>query len=205
VGGGEVGARKAEHLVFCGARVVVLARELVFALKRLKQEGRIEHIEADYEAAYLNGAFMVIGATNNAEVNKKISTDARVLGIMVNIADDPLQCDFIQPAVVRQGDLVISVSTGGKSPALAKKLKAELEASFGQEYAIFLDIMGKLREERMVRGCPVEENKRIFTALINSAILDHIREGNPEGVNDCLRDIVAMEMDLTGFKQIGKG
>lgn len=205
VGGGEVGARKAEGLIVCGARVVVLSRVLAPSLEKMKQEGRIDHVETDYEASYLSGAFMVIGATDSAEVNKKIAADARALGIMVNVADDPLRCDFILPAVVRQGDLLIAVSTGGKSPALAKKLRAELDASFGQEYATLLDIMGKMREERMARGCPAEENKRIFTALVNSDILYHIRAGNPDGVSDCLRDVVAMEMELTGFEKIGKG
>jgi precorrin-2 dehydrogenase/sirohydrochlorin ferrochelatase len=205
VGGGEVGARKANGLVVCGARVVVLSRELAPPLEKMKQEGRIDHIEADYEASYLSGAFMVIVATDNAEVNKTISADARALGIMINVADGPGQCDFILPAVVRQGDLVISVSTGGRSPALAKKLRAELEASFGKEYATLLGIMGKTREERMARGCSVEENKRIFAALVNSDILDHIRAGNPDGVQGCLQDIAAIEMDLTGLATVGKG
>jgi precorrin-2 dehydrogenase/sirohydrochlorin ferrochelatase len=205
VGGGEVGAGKAEGLAVCGARVVILSRELAPHLEKMKQEGRIEHIEADYEASYLGGAFLVIGATNSAEVNQKVAADAGALGIMVNIADDPGQCDFILPAVVRQGDLVISVSTGGKSPALARKLKVELDAFFGQEYSILLDIMGSVREERLVRRCSVEENKRIFTALVNSDILDHIRAGSREGVKDCLRDAGAPELELTRFETGGKG
>ncbi|MDP2268400.1 MAG: hypothetical protein Q8K46_04440, partial [Deltaproteobacteria bacterium] len=87
----------------------------------------------------------------------------------------------------------------------AKKLRAELDASFGQEYAILLDIMGKMREERMAQGCPAEENKRIFTALVNSDILDHIRTGNPDGIINCLRDVVAMDRELTGLEKTGKG
>jgi precorrin-2 dehydrogenase / sirohydrochlorin ferrochelatase len=205
VGGGEVGARKAEGLAVCGARVVVLSRELAPSLEKMKQEGRIDHIETDYEASYLSGALMVIGATNSAEVNQKIAADARALGIMVNIVDDPGQCDFILPAVVQQGDLVISVSTGGKSPALARKLRAELGASFGQEYAKLLDIMGKVREERLARGCPAEENKRILTALVNSDILDHIRAENPGGVKSCLREAGVREREITGFETGGKG
>lgn len=205
VGGGEVGARKAEGLIVCGARVVVLSRELTPSLEKMKQAGLIDHVEADYEASYLSGAFMVIGATDCGEVNKKIAADARALGIMVNVVDDPGQCDFILPAVVRQGDLLISVSTGGKSPALAKKVRAELETTFGQEYATLLAIMGKVREERLARGCPGEENKGIFTALVNSDLLDRIRAGNPDGVKDCLRDVGNLEMELTAFEQIGKG
>lgn len=195
MGGGEVGARKAENLVGCDARVVVVSRELAPALKKMKQSGRIHHIETDYDAAHLRGAFLVIGATDSAEVNEKIAGDARTLGILVNIADDPGQCDFILPAVVRQGDLLIAISTGGKSPALAKKLRAELETCFGQEYAKLIDIMGKIREERMSRGCPAEENKRIFAALVNSDILDRLRAGTPDSIQDCLRDVLAMEKE----------
>jgi precorrin-2 dehydrogenase/sirohydrochlorin ferrochelatase len=205
VGGGEVGARKAEGLIICGARVVVLSRKLSPPLQNMKREGRIDHVEADYESSYLSGAFMVIGATDHAEVNKIIAADARALGIMVNIADDPWRCDFTLPAVVRQGDLVIAVSTGGKSPALAGKLRAELEVSFGQEYATLLDIMGKVREERLARGCSAAENKTIFTELVNSGLLDRIRAGDLDGVKDCLRDAVAVEMELTGFDKTGKG
>jgi precorrin-2 dehydrogenase/sirohydrochlorin ferrochelatase len=205
VGGGEVGARKAEGLAVCGAQVVVLSRELTPPLEKMKQEGRIDHIDNDYAASYLSGALMVIGATDSAEINQKIAADAGALGIMVNIADDPGQSDFILPAVVRQGDLVISVSTGGKSPALARKLRAELEASFGQEYSTLLDIMGKVRKERLARGCPAEENKRIFTAIVNSDILDHIRKGNPDEVKDCLRYVGALEKELTGAETGGKG
>ncbi|MDP2268159.1 MAG: bifunctional precorrin-2 dehydrogenase/sirohydrochlorin ferrochelatase, partial [Deltaproteobacteria bacterium] len=84
VGGGEVGARKVENLIVCGARVVVIGRELTPTLEKLKQSGRIEHIEADYEASCLNGAFMIIGATDSAEINKQIAADARALGILVN-------------------------------------------------------------------------------------------------------------------------
>jgi len=205
VGGGAVGARKAEGLIVCGARVVVFSRDLAPSLEKLKQEGLIEHVEADYEASCLSGAFMVIGATDSDEVNRTIAADAGALGIMVNIADDPGQCDFILPAVVRQGDLLISVSTGGKSPALAKQLRAELESSFGQEYAMLLDIMADVRKERMARGCAAEDNKRIFTALVNSDILDHIRAGNGPGVQACLRDVGARERESIGFDERGKG
>ena len=205
VGGGEVGARKAEGLIVCGARVTLLSRELTPSLAKLKQEGRIDHVKADYEAAYLSGAFLVIGATDSAEVNSKIADDARALSILVNIADDPGRCDFILPALVRQGDLLLTVATGGKSPALAKKVRTELEASFGREYAILLDIMGKVREERLALGCPAEENKRIFTALANSDLLDQIRAGSAKGVKDCLRNVGVPEMELNGFEQMVKG
>jgi precorrin-2 dehydrogenase/sirohydrochlorin ferrochelatase len=192
-------------LAICGARVVVISRQLASDLGKMKREGRIDHVEADYEASYLNGALLVIGATDCPEVNEKIAADARALGIMVNIADDPERCDFILPAVSRKGELLISVSTGGKSPALAKKLRAELDASHGQEYAILLDIMGSVRNERLARGYPAAENKRIFTALINSPLLDYIRAGKLDEVQGCIREIAAIQGDTSGLTTLGKG
>ena len=202
VGGGTVGERKAERLLKCGALVAVVSRELTPALERMKNEGWIEHIDAEYDAAHLDLAFMAIGAASRDEVNKKISEDARARGILVNIADDPGRGDFILPSLVERGDLVIAVSTGGKSPALAKKLRKELESSFGREYAVFLDIMGDLREQALVWGSSSEENRRIFEAIVNSDVLCNIKKGNWEGVKGRLLEIAGIGVRLNG-KGIG--
>lgn len=204
MGGGAVGERKAERLLKCGARVAVVSRELTPALERMKNEGSIEHIDAEYDAVHLDLAFMAIGAASRDEVNKKLSEDARARGILANIADDPGSGDFVLPSVVEQGDLVIAVSTGGKSPALAKKLRKDLESLFGQEYAVFLDIMGDLREQALVGGSSSEENRRIFEAIVNSDILRNIKEGNWEGVKGRLMEIAGAGVRLNG-KGIGAG
>jgi len=131
VGGGEVGQRKAERLLECGARVTVVGRELTRRLEGLVREGRVGHIAADYDKSHLEGVFLVIGATDDGDVNERIFRDARRKGVLANIVDDPGRCDFILPALCRQGDLVITVATGGRSPALAKKLRQELEERYG--------------------------------------------------------------------------
>ncbi len=120
----------------------------------MQGEGRIVHRETDYEEALIRGAFLVIGATDSDAVNGRIAMDARALGIPVNIVDDPARCDFILPSVVERGDLAIAVSTGGKSPALAKKLRTELEDAYGPEYAILLRDPG---------GAPGEGDRRRTT------------------------------------------
>jgi len=203
IGGGEVGARKVERLLDCGAQVVVVSLELTTFLEGLREEGRISQVAAEYAAAYLEGAYIVIGATNNDEVNSRIFADARSRGILVNIADDPLHCDFILPALVRQGDLQIAISTGGKSPALARKLREDLAPSFGPEYAKFIDLMGELRERVKAQGYTAAENKRIFDKLVHSDLLHRLREGNGAGVRECLRGLAGPDMEFTGCQATG--
>jgi precorrin-2 dehydrogenase/sirohydrochlorin ferrochelatase len=197
VGGGNVSERKVGSLLACGARVEVVGKTLTPALAGLKGEGRIVHREADYHADQIRGAFLVIGATDNDVVNERISRDARARGIPVNIVDDPARCDFILPSVVERGDLAIAVSTGGRSPALAKKLRTELEGAYGPEYARLLDILGELREKVIAGGRPSSENRELFEAVVASDILDHIRAGRWERVEALIRELTGVKMEVS--------
>jgi len=195
VGGGNVAERKIERLLACGARVEVIGKVLTPALAALKANGQIVHHEADYEEPLIRGAFLVIGATDSSEVNGRISGDARSLGILVNIADEPARCDFILPSIVERGALSIAVSTGGKSPALAKKLRMELDALYGPEYSILLEIMGKLREKMIVEGRSSAENRERFEAVVNSEILGHIRKKRWKAIKALIVDRTGIEME----------
>jgi precorrin-2 dehydrogenase / sirohydrochlorin ferrochelatase len=196
VGGGNVAERKVERLLVCGARVEVVAKRLTPALATLAEEGKIVHHGSDYDEARIRGAFLVIGATDSDIVNEKIATDSRGLGIPVNIVDDPARCDFILPSIIEQGDLAIAVSTGGKSPALAKRLRTELETAYGPEYAILLRIMGKLRERVIAGGRPSAENRERFEAVVSSPILDHIRAGRWKEVEELIKELTGVEMEV---------
>lgn len=196
VGGGNVAERKVERLLACGACVEVVGKKLTPTLAALAREGRIVHNDTDYEEALIHGAFLVIGATDSDKVNGRIAMDARALGIPVNIVDEPARCDFILPSIVERGDLAIAVSTGGKSPALAKKLRAELEVAYGQEYAILLQIMGELREKIIADGRPSAENREHFEAVVSSRILDHIRAGRWKEVKALIRELTGVEMEV---------
>lgn len=196
VGGGKVAERKIERLLACGARVEVVGKVLTPALDALKENRRIVHHETDYEEALIRGAFLVIGATDNDVVNGRIAGDARALGILVNIVDEPARCDFILPSIVERGDLSIAVSTGGKSPALAKKLKMELDALYGPEYAILLEIMGKLREKMIAESRPSAENRERFEAVVTSGILDHIRAERWKEVEVLIMERTGIEMEV---------
>jgi precorrin-2 dehydrogenase / sirohydrochlorin ferrochelatase len=196
VGGGNVSERKVERLLACGADVEVVGKSLTPALAALAGEGRIVHRAADYHEDQLRGAFLVIGATDSGTVNERIARDARLQGIPVNIVDDPARCDFLLPSIVVRGDLAIAVSTGGKSPALAKKLRKELEAAYGPEYAKLLDILGALREKVVARGRPSAENRELFEAVVSSDILDHIRAGRWERVEGLIRELTDVAMEV---------
>ena len=196
IGGGEVAERKVARLLECGARVTVVGRAITPALAERKAAGQLEHIEKDYEAGVLDGAFLVIGATDRDEVNGRISKDALARGLLVNIVDDPERCNFILPSLVRQGDLSIAVSTGGKSPALAKTLRKELERQYGPEYRTLIDILGALRQKILAWGRQSADNKAVFEDLVHSDLLQAIREKDSGRVNAIIQERTGISMDV---------
>ncbi|MBN2516259.1 MAG: bifunctional precorrin-2 dehydrogenase/sirohydrochlorin ferrochelatase [Deltaproteobacteria bacterium] len=189
IGGGEVAERKVERLITGKADVVVVARNLTSYLESLVDNGTIRHIQGEYKDTHIEGAFIVIGATDSDDVNKRIYRDTREKGILVNIVDDPEKCDFILPSIMQQGDLSIAISTGGKSPALARTLREELETQYGHEYKILLDIMGDLRAKVIAQGRTSDDNKKLFESVLRSDILDHIREKNWDKIRKIIYDL----------------
>src|SRR3954451_5650540 len=135
VGGGDVGLEKVEGLLACDGDVTVVAPELHPELQRLAGERSIRWEPRAYAPADLEGAFMVIAATNDSEVNIGVYEDAERRAMLVNVVDVPPLCNFILPAIVRNGPLAIAISTQGASPALAKRMKREISELFGEEYA----------------------------------------------------------------------
>jgi precorrin-2 dehydrogenase/sirohydrochlorin ferrochelatase len=196
IGGGPVAERKAERLIECGAQVVIVSRSLTPSLEGRKKARKIEHIDTDYEKKALRGAFMVIGATDRDDVNAQVSQDALSLGILVNIVDDPDKCNFILPSLLQQGDLSIAVSTGGKSPALARRIKEDLQQQYGPEYESLLMIMGSLRKKILAQGHASEANKAVFEALVRSDMLQAIRDGNRDFVKKIILDTSGIDMDV---------
>ncbi|MEE9910261.1 MAG: bifunctional precorrin-2 dehydrogenase/sirohydrochlorin ferrochelatase [Deltaproteobacteria bacterium] len=193
VGGGDVAARKVARLLDCGAKVCVVSPRLVPELDRLKNDRRIEHIDDEYAGEHLYGATLVIGATDNEQTNAVISRDAKSKGIPVNIVDDPQKCDFILPSLVERGDLTIACGTGGASPALARHLREELEAAYGEEYATLLHILGQLRM-KMEKNAGV--GKVWFDKLLAAGILDAIRRKDDCRVKTIVHDVTGSEVQL---------
>lgn len=196
IGGGSVAERKAERLSECSAQVTVVSRTLTPGLYDRKKVNTIEHIDMDYEKKVLRGAFMVIGATDRDDVNAQVSQDALSLGMLVNIVDDPDKCNFILPSLLQQGDLSIAISTGGKSPALARKIREELQQQYGPEYESLLTIMGSLRKKILEQGHASEANKSVFEALVRSDLLQAIRDGNRDLVKKIILDTSGIHMDV---------
>jgi len=185
VGGGNVGVRKAWTLVKSGARVKILSPGITHAPPR-EIADKIKWISASYTPDLLRGITLVFAATDQKELNRQIATDARDNGILCNIADDPDASDFILPAIVHRGDLILTVSTSGTSPAFAKKLKQELEAQFGMEYAHFLILMGKIRSQLLAQKHDPDRHKEIFSTLIREDLLGMVMENNPDKINHLL-------------------
>lgn len=175
VGGGRVAERKVQSLLDFGARVDVVSHALSPALEALEGEGRVRLVGREFLEPHLDGALLVIAATDDKEANRRISASARRRGIPVNAVDQPEDCTFIVPAVVRRGDLLLAVSTSGRSPALAKRLRKDLEKRYGPEYGAFLTLMGRVRREILAQGRPQGENSETFHAIVHSELLDAIR------------------------------
>lgn len=171
VGGGKVAQRKVETLLECGALVRMAARELTPALEKLKAEQRVAYLGAEFREEQLQGVFMVIAATDHAGLNQTVSQAARTRGILVNAVDQPADCNFIVPSVLRRGGLQIAVSTSGQSPVLAKKIREALEQEFGEEYERLINLMGRIRAAVLSRGFAQKTNQRMFEQLAESDLL----------------------------------
>lgn len=176
VGGGKVAQRKIESLLEHGVSVQVVAKELTAKLEELHGAGIIDYRGGEFSDIYLDGVFLVFAATDDASLNHRVSQAAQQKGLLVNAVDQPADCNFIVPSVLSRGDLLIAVSTCGKSPAFARKVRVELERHFGEESALFLNLMGNLRKEVLGLGLSQEENRSAFEELVNSDLLRAIGE-----------------------------
>jgi siroheme synthase-like protein len=146
VGGGAVAEGKIEGLLAAEARVRVVAPRVTPAVARWVTQGKVEWRAKSFAEADLNGAYLVIAATSAAGVNEAVFSEADARGILCNAVDDIERCHFYYGSVVQRGDLQIAVSTNGKSPALAQRLRLQLEKQFGPEYELWLEWLGAARE-----------------------------------------------------------
>ncbi|MBW2623811.1 MAG: bifunctional precorrin-2 dehydrogenase/sirohydrochlorin ferrochelatase [Deltaproteobacteria bacterium] len=190
VGGGGVGQRKIKNLLECEADVRVVSRDLLPELKDLADTGRITFLGPDYREEYLEGVSLVFAATDDPGLNLRVSKDAAGRGLWVNVADVPELCSFILPANVFQGDLSISVSTGGRSPALAARIKKDLETRFGSEYARLLRILGLIRAKVKSEGRPAGRNREFFLQLVDSELLESLKNNDTKQADRILVEIL---------------
>ena len=190
VGGGRVGTRKVVTLLECGAKVTVVSPDVRKDLLELADRGVITLNQRLYRKSDLDGMFLVIGTTDDEELNHQISIAAEKLNMLCNIADRPKACNFILPSIVNRGDLTISISTAGKSPALAKKLRIELEEQFGNEYAELLRLMGAIRAKLLSQKHEPEAHRHLFEQLVSKRLLEMIRGKRKDEIDSFLCDIL---------------
>ncbi|MBW2063880.1 MAG: bifunctional precorrin-2 dehydrogenase/sirohydrochlorin ferrochelatase [Deltaproteobacteria bacterium] len=202
VGGGEVAQRKVDSLLETGAIVKVVAEDLTPRLRKRLERGEIIFLGREFREQHLDGSFMVFAATSNKSLNSRVSQWAKERGILVNAVDQPSDCSFILPSVVRRGDLLICISTSGKSPALAKKIRKELEVRFGEEYDFFLVLMGRLRQLILGRGLDHRENRRIFYKLVDSDLLGFLKGSEWEKAASLIREATGVEWTAGEIEEI---
>ena len=196
VGGGAVARRKVETLLGFGADVSMVSRDLTPELTRLVDAGKVRFLGPEMADRFFEDVSLVIAATDDAALNHEVSQGARQRGLLVNAVDQPADCTFIVPSIVRRGDLLIAVSTSGRSPAFSKKIRKRLEDEFGDEYARFLALMGRVRQRVLAMGLPQKDNSRIFHEIVDSDILEALARDDREGVAAILRGILPEGMDM---------
>ena len=167
VGGGEVGLEKVEGLLACDATVTLIAPEAIEPLRELAAEGSIQWLAREWQPSDLDGAFLVIAATDDSDINIRIFEEAERRAMLVNVVDVPPLCNFILPAIVRQGPLAIAISTQGASPALAKRIRDEVAARYGEPYARLAVLLNEVRGWAKRTLPTYQDRKEFFESIVN--------------------------------------
>lgn len=178
LGGCGMAEEKVKGLLAAGARVTVIAPALTAALQELAAEERIVHHAREYRPGDLEGAALAVSTDRTPEVAAAVWQEARDRNILLNTVDDVPHCNFIAPAIVRRGDLSIAISTGGKAPVLAVRLRQRLEQEVGEEHARFLALAGAAREPLARRQPDFATRRELWYRLVDSDVLDLLRQGD---------------------------
>jgi precorrin-2 dehydrogenase/sirohydrochlorin ferrochelatase len=196
IGGGAVAERKVETLLKAHGHVTVISPTLTAHLRAWAAEGKLTLHERPYRSGDLQGFSLVFAATDDEALHEQVAAEARKIGAFLNVVDRPTLCSFIVPAVVSQGDLTLAISTGGASPALAKKIRRTLERSFGPEYDVALQLLARVRTQVTHTKLSPQERQRRFAALVESPLLDYLRERQVDKLNALLRETIGEDCTL---------
>lgn len=191
VGGGKVGARKAAGLVEAGAHVVVVSPRFEPAFARLVDAAALTLIERRYTVEDLAGMALVVAATDDREVNAQVSTDARRAGVLVSVVDNAHASDFIVPAVVRRGDLLLAISTGGRSPALAGHLRRELDLLVPDDWEVLVRLLGVARTKIQTAVENPARRQELMKQLLTLDVLSMLRNGGDQAATDQIDALIA--------------
>jgi siroheme synthase-like protein len=194
VGGGAVGTQKAHDFAGCGARITVVSPVVSECIEVEAEAGRLELRRRRYEPGDIDGAFLVMVATDDAAVNAAIYAEATRNGQLVNVCDDPPHCNFIFASKIERGPLTVAIFTHATSPALSKRVRRELERVLGPEYARFAELLAEIRPRvKAIPGLSQPDRQRLFERLVYSDILYLLAEGQEEAVRNRVEAILGAE------------
>jgi len=198
VGAGSVGQSKIEGLLATGATITVVSPRATEAVEAWANAGRLRWRAREFETSDLEGIFLAVAATARPELNERVFQEARRQRILCNVVDDPARCDFYYPAVVRRGALQIAISTNGRSPALAQRLRKKLECEFNPVYEAWIEELGKERQRLFGKSIDPGERKRLLHKLASSESFDRFCCGAVRSAETAGEDTGATERRATG-------
>jgi precorrin-2 dehydrogenase/sirohydrochlorin ferrochelatase len=178
VGAGALAESKIASLLDAGADVVVIAPEATPGVQQLATAGKLRWLNRPFAAGDLSEAFLVVAATGSPEADETVFQEGRHFGVLCNTVDDPPRCDFFYGAVVRRGPLQIAISTGGASPALAARLRRELEEQFGPEYQNWLLHLAQRRRAILAAHLPPEQKRQELEGIASRASFERFIENS---------------------------
>lgn len=195
IGGGRIAEGKVEALLAAGARVTVIAPEITASLAALAETHEIVHFERPAQPGDLRAAFLAVAASDDADVQRAVATEAEAAGVLLNVVDVPRLCTFTFPAIHRQGGVTVAVSSGGASPGLARRIRDDLARHVGPEHATFARLLGRVRE----RLEPGAERRGVLRGLLASPILEWLRQGRFEDIDELLARVGGRGCSLTAL------
>lgn len=198
IGGDAEAERKVEDLLAANASVTVISETLTHNLTRWADEHRLTWLPRACQPGDLQGAWLAVAATRDSALAARLKEEAETHGVLLNVTDDVPHSNFVAGAVMRRGPLAIAVSTSGCSPALAARLRQQLEETFGPEYADFLDLLADLRQPVAARHPGFETRKAVWAQLLDSAVLDLLRKGQAAEARRLAHSLAGVSGAATG-------
>jgi uroporphyrin-III C-methyltransferase / precorrin-2 dehydrogenase / sirohydrochlorin ferrochelatase len=191
VGGGEIAARKIDHLLSAHARVRVVAPDLTEELRKARDAGRLEHLARAFEPALLAGAQLVVAATDRVEVNDAVALAARERGIWVNVVDDASRSAFLFPAIVDRSPLIVAVGTSGRSPTLARRVRTQIEAMLPERLGQLAQYAGRWRADVKAALPGLPSRLRFWDGFFSGPVAAQLLAGDAQGADESMRGALA--------------
>ncbi len=190
VGGGEVAGRKARLLLEAGSSLHVISPELGMTLNEMKQEGRIEHTERQYQTDDLGDVHLVIAATDDSAVNRQISEQAKARCIPVNVVDQPALSSFIMPSIIDRSPVIAAVSTGGTSPVLARLIRGRLESLIPTGYGRLAELSGRFRDAVKAKFDNITDRRRFWEEVLQGGVAERVFSGHMEEADQLMQKML---------------